>query len=84
MLKNMKSFFKQAVLVPLTGMKSVLTKDRKKILKLLIALQLITYGIYIFSINRLNYLYMLLVFDGFTATDYAFFGIFISLLNAFF
>jgi len=84
MLTNMKSFFKQAVVVPLTGMKSVLTRDRKKILKLLIALQLITYGIYIFSINRLNYLYMLLVFDGFTSTDYAFFGIFISLLNAFF
>ncbi len=82
-ISNVKIFFKNAVVIPIIGMKSLLTKERKTILKLLLTLQLISYGIYIFSYQAfdLTYLYMLLVFDDFTPKDYAFFQIITSVLH---
>ena len=73
---KLKSFLAKAVIIPLIGMKSVVTKDRKSILKFLIFLQFLCYGLYLFTLQMqsLTYLYMLLVFDGFNETDYALFN----------
>jgi len=80
---KIKAFLMKAVLIPLQGMKSVITKDRKTILKFLIFLQFFCYAMYLFTLmmHQLVYLYMLLVFDGFTETDYAHFNIIMSLLS---
>ena len=80
---KLKSFLAKAVIIPLIGMKSVVTKDRKSILKFLIFLQFLCYGLYLFTLQMqsLTYLYMLLVFDGFNETDYALFNIVMSLIS---
>jgi MFS family permease len=82
-LSNLKIFFKNAVIIPIQGMKSLLTRKRRTILKVLLTFQIINYGIYVFSYQafRLTYLYMLLVFDDFKPKDYAFFQIVTSILQ---
>ncbi len=84
-ITKVKNFLTKAIVIPIMGMKSVITKDRTTILKLLIILQFFCYGLYIFTAEmyRLTYLYMLLVFDGFNETDYALLKIVMSLLGFF-
>ena len=79
---KIKSFFFKAIVVPLQGMKSVITRDRKSVLKMLILLQLFCYGLYLFTLqmHSITYLYLLLVFDGFTETDYALLNIAMSVV----
>ena len=81
-LTKVKSFFTVAVVMPLLAIKSVITKDRKTILKFFIICQFFCYGLYLFTleIQGLVYLYMLLVFDGFNETDYAMMNIVMLLL----
>ncbi len=83
LLTKINNFLIKAIIVPLKGMKSVITKDRKSVLKFLIVLQLFCYGMYLFTlqIHGLTYLYLLLVFDGFSETDYALLNIVMSLLS---
>ena len=78
-----RMFLIKAVLIPLRDMWSVATKDRKTILKFLIFLQFFCYGMYLFTLmmHQLVYLYLLLVFDGYSETDYAHFQIFMSLVS---
>jgi MFS family permease len=80
---KLKEFFFTAVITPLKSMKEVVTKDRKSTVKLLITLQFICYFLYLFTsqVNRLVYLYMLLVFDGFTGKDYPHLSVVMSLLR---
>ena len=72
-LDQIKQLMKTFILIPLFEMKLFLTKDRKTIVKLLVLSQLLAYSICMFSsqAHRMTYLYMLLVFDDFTATNYA-------------
>jgi hypothetical protein len=74
-LAKVSCFCEAVLLTPLKGMKSVLTKERKPALKLLIVLQFLSYSVYIFSYQafRLTYLYMSLVFDDFSPKDFAFY-----------
>lgn len=67
-----------AVVTPIEGMKSLFTRKRTSFLKFMILLQLFCFFIYwiIIEINVLKYLYMLLVFDGFDETDYAYYTVF--------
>ena len=73
LISKLKEIFLTAVIIPLGSMKEVVTKDRKSTVKLLITLQLLCYFLYAFTsqVSRLVYLYMLLIFDGFTGKDYA-------------
>jgi len=84
-ITKVKNFLTKAIVIPIMGMKSVITKDRTTILKLLIILQFFCYGLYIFTAEmyRLTYLYMLLVFDGFNEKDYVLLKIVMSLLGFF-
>jgi len=68
---NLKMFWKTAIVTPLMEMKSVFTKERTGIAKLIISSLVLSFGLYVFSIQafRLTYLYMMLVFDGFTAAQ---------------
>lgn len=79
------SFAKIAIVIPLTGMKEVLTRDRKMILKVLIVVQFLCFSTYWLTLQIWNllYLYMLLVFDGFSETDYSHFNVAMSVLNTF-
>jgi PCFT/HCP family folate transporter-like MFS transporter 1/3 len=83
LISKLKEFFFTAVIIPLKSMKEVVTKDRKSTVKFLITLQLLCYFLYLFTsqVNRLVYLYMLLVFDGFTGKDYAHLSVVMSLLR---
>jgi MFS transporter, PCFT/HCP family, solute carrier family 46, member 3 len=78
-------FIKISIKIPLAGMKEVLTKDRKTILKFLIFVQFICFSTYWLTLQIWNliYLYMLLIFNGFTETDYSNFNIAMSVLNTF-
>ncbi len=73
LISKLKEFFLTAVIIPLKSMKEVVTKKRKSRVKLLITLQFLCYFLYMFTsqVIRLIYLYMLLVFDGFTGKDFA-------------
>ena len=75
-----------AVATPLLGMKLLILKKRKTILKYLIFLQISLFFIhwFIVEIYYLKYLYMLLVFENFTEKDYAFFSVFNDLSSTFF
>ena len=86
LISKVKQFLINAIIIPLKGMKDVVTKNRKSTVKLLITLQLLCYFLYMFTsqINRLIYLYMLLVFDGFTGKDYAHLSVAMSVLRAIF
>ena len=78
-------FVTTSVVLPVLEMKKFLTKDRRTIIKVIIALQIFCYSIYAFSsqVYRLTYLYMTLVFDGFTGTDYAHMTIVMDILRVF-
>ena len=84
--RSTRDVFYSTLVTPLLDIKSLLTKKRKAILIILIVLQLIIYCTYIFAYysNTLLYLYMLIKFEGFTAADYAYFTVAISLGNTFF
>lgn len=73
-----------SVVIPLLEMKKFILKERRAIMKVIIILQCSCFCIYTFSgqANRLTYLYMLLVYDEFTATDYAHMNIAMDLLRA--
>jgi MFS family permease len=73
LIAKLKKFFFTAVIIPLKCMKEVIAKKRKSTVKLLITLQFICYFLYMFTsqVIRLIYLYMLLVFDGFTGKGFA-------------
>ena len=63
---------------PLIDMKVLISRKRSNLLMFLIFLQLIIYCVYIFALNSnmsLMYLYMLIKFDGFTSTDFAYFSV---------
>ncbi len=87
--QKIKSFTIQllttSVVLPILEMKKFLTKDRQTIIKVIITLQILSYGIYMFSgqAYRLTYLYMSLVFDGFTSTDYAHMTIIMDIVRVF-
>jgi len=83
--KKLKNFLKISIKIPLTGMKEVITRDRKSVLKFLIVLQFFCFGTYWLTLQIWNlfYLYMLLVFDGFTETDYAHFNVAMAVFNTF-
>ena len=74
-----------SILIPLKGMRSILCKDRKAIVKVVLALQLLSYLLYTFSwqVYRLTFLYMQLVFDTFTPKDYAHLKVGLLLLRSF-
>jgi hypothetical protein len=48
---KVSGFLRTAVVVPLKGMKSVLTKERKPVIKLLIFLQFFCYAAYLFTLQ---------------------------------
>ena len=79
------NFLEKAILIPIRGIKDVITKDRKLILKGLIVVQFVCFATYwlTYQIWNLMYLYMLLVFDGFNETDYSHFNVAMYLLNTF-
>ena len=79
------NFIQISVKIPLEGMRELLMKDRKTILKYLIAIQFICFSTYWLTLQiwNLYYLYMLLVFKGFNETDYANFNVAMSVLNTF-
>ena len=73
-----KKFLYSAFVTPLIDMKSLLTKNRKPILIILITLQLIVYCNYIFvynTVNSLMYLFMNIQFDGFDSEDFAYYSV---------
>ena len=74
------------LVTPLIDIKTLVVKKRKNILTIIIILQLIIYAVYVFAYysNGLLYLYMLVKFEGFTAADYSYFTVAISLGNTFF
>jgi PCFT/HCP family folate transporter-like MFS transporter 1/3 len=78
-------FLNTCIVLPVLEMKKFFAKDRKTIVKVIITLQLLCYGIYAFSVQvyRLTYLYMTLVFDGFTGTEYAHMTIVMDILRVF-
>lgn len=80
---RIKQVFKVSFVVPFVGIKSVIFKDRKTIIKVVLALQVSTYLIFSFSwqVYRLTYLYMMLVFDSFKPRDYAYMSVSFSLLR---
>ena len=79
-----KSMMRISVMVPLQGIRNVICKDRKTILKFLITLQVLCYLIYtsLWQVSRLTYLYMMLVFDSFTPKDYAHLKVGVALLQS--
>jgi hypothetical protein len=81
-----KSLLYNAIVTPLQGMKLLITKKRKNLLKVLILLQFICFFIYwlIIEINILKYLYMLLVFEGFDEKGYAYYSVFHDVCCAFY
>lgn len=84
-----KLFFqklKKILINPLLDMRSLFTRQRKPIIRLLIFLLTFIYCIYIFAYysETVLYLYMLIQFDGFTAADYAYFSVAMSLGNTLF
>jgi len=82
---NFLIFYKIFIKIPLRGMKEVLLKDRKIILKFLIFIQFICFITYwlTWQIFNITYLYMHLVFEGFTETDYSHYYVAMSALNTF-
>ena len=84
-IKRIAYIIKISVMVPLTGIKSVIFKERKTMIKVVLALQVLSYLLYAFSwqVSTLTYLYTILVFDSFTPKDYAHMSVGISLLRTF-
>ena len=76
--------FTNAFVTPILGMKSLITKERKSIMKLLIFLQLLWFSFYwlTIEIKFMLYLYMRIVFSPFEPADYSEFTIIINLCNA--
>jgi MFS family permease len=75
------------LVMPLMDMKTLLVKPRKRILTILILIQLIVYCAYIFGFNStssLLYLYMLVRFENFQPDDFAYFSVTLSLCSVFF
>jgi hypothetical protein len=70
-----KNLIVRAFLVLKDGFVTLATRPRTRILKILILIQLICFAIYwlCVEVNVLLYLYMMLVFEGFSADDYAYF-----------
>jgi hypothetical protein len=83
--KVIKSFLHNAIAIPLQGMKEVIVKDRKLVLKFLICVQFLCFATYWLTLQiwTVMYLYMLLVFEDFDETGYAHFNVAISVLNTF-
>ena len=79
-------FLKKAILITIKGIRDMITKERKYILKVVILVQFVCFATYwlTFQYWNLLYLYMLLVFDGFNETDFAHYNVAISFLNTFF
>ena len=79
--RNGKSFIYVAFTAPILGMKSLFLKKRKTVLKILILLQLFCFVIYwlVIETTVVKYLYMLLVFDGFTETQFSYYSVFYNL-----
>jgi MFS family permease len=77
-------FFTISCVLPIIEIKKFLSKNRQSMLMVIILLQLFCFCIYAFSRHayRLTYLYMLLIFDGFTATDYAYMTVAMDILKA--
>ena len=73
-----------AFVTPILGMKSLITKKRKSIMKFLIFLQLLWFSFYwlTIEIKFMLYLYMRIVFSPFEPADYSEFTIIINLCNA--
>ena len=71
---------------PLIDIKSFIFKKRTAMVSLVIAIQLFLYCAYIIVYNSssLTFLYMLDKFTGFTASEFAYFSVSMSLGNAFF
>lgn len=87
--KAKKSFLQKlrnAFINPLLDMASLFTRKREPIIRFLILLLTFVYCLYIFAYYSevVTYLYMLLQFDGFTAADYAYFTVVMSIGNSFF
>jgi len=84
--KSIKNLLYIGISTPLLGMKSLFLKKRPLILKFLILLQFAWFFIYWFviEVSFMRYLYMMLVFDNFTETDYAYFSVFGDLSSTFF
>ena len=82
-LHGFKQILKISILVPIEGMKSVIVKDRKTIIKVMIGLQFMCYLIYMTAgqVYRLFYLYMMLVFENFSPKDYAHLNVTTSLIR---
>ncbi len=79
--------FYTTFVMPLMDMKTLLVKPRKRILTILILLQLIVYCTYIFAFNSTSsvlYLYMLIRFEDFQPEDFAYFSVTMSLCSVFF
>lgn len=80
-IKSLRTLVWSVIKTPVLGLVSLFTKKRKTALKALILLQLVCYFIYWFVIelHTLNYLYMRLVFDGFTENDYSYYTVYNSI-----
>ena len=78
-------FVQIAITTPLSEMKEVIMKERKTSLKFLILLQFLCFSTYwiTWQIWSLIYLYMDLVFEGFTETDYSHYYVAMAVLNTF-
>ena len=72
-----KNLIVRAFVILKDGFVTVATRPRKRILKILILIQLVCFTIYwlCVEINAILYLYMTLVFDGFDADDFAYFAV---------
>jgi MFS transporter, PCFT/HCP family, solute carrier family 46 (folate transporter), member 1 len=72
---------------PLIDMKELICKKRTTLLWFLIVIQLLIYCTYIFVLNAytsLLYLFMLIQFDGFTATQFSYFSVTMNVCSIFF
>ena len=81
---NAFKFITKAFVTPIVGMKEMILKKRKTILKFLIFLQFLWFTFYWLSIEVkfMIYLYMRLVFKPFDESDYATFSVIIHICNA--
>ena len=85
--RSSSGVFYTTLVMPLMDMKALLLKPRKRILTILILIQLIVYCTYIFAFNSttsLLYLYMLVRFEDFQPEDFAYFSVTMSLCSVFF
>ena len=76
-----------ALVAPLVDMKTLVMKPRKRILTILIILQLAIYCNYIFGYNSTQsvlYLYMLVRFENFSPDDFAYFSVTLNFCTVFF